>query len=65
MEEIHERKILELVPDAKNRVFLLKEFADISAGGRNIPDPIGGTPDVYRRTLAIIKEAVNKVEKLI
>jgi L-threonylcarbamoyladenylate synthase len=65
MEKIHEERILELAPEAKNRLFLLKEFAKISDSSLNIADPIGGSIEFYRRTFATIKEAVERITKII
>jgi protein-tyrosine-phosphatase len=66
MEEMHEAKILELVPQAKNKLFLLKEFAKIEDGaGLEIADPIGKTMEGYSRTLELIKETVERLSALI
>lgn len=65
MEKLHEERILEMAPEAKNRVFLLKEFAGTGGVEADIPDPIGGTLDLYKKTFSQIKEAVAKVEVLI
>jgi len=65
MERLHEEKILDMEPEAKNRVFLLKEFAGIGEGTADIFDPIGGNLDLYKKTFSQIKEAVVKVEGLI
>lgn len=65
MEKLHEEKILQLAPEVKNRVFLLKEFAKINDGNMNIADPISKSRDFYRETLGIIKEAVERVSQLI
>jgi len=65
MERVHEDKILAMVPGAKNKVFLLNEFARVRSGDGDIHDPIGGSLEFYRETLAKIKEAVMKVEALI
>ena len=66
MERMHEEKISELAPQAKTRVFLLKEFARIEdTGSTSIQDPIGNSPEFYQRTFDIIKEAVNRVAEII
>ena len=65
MEKIHENKVLELVPEAKNRLFLLKEFAKISDGDLNIIDPVGRAGDFYTRTFNLIKDAVERISKII
>ncbi|MBM3249431.1 MAG: threonylcarbamoyl-AMP synthase [Candidatus Omnitrophica bacterium] len=66
MEKIHEERILELVPEAKNRVFLLKEFAKIEdTENLDIEDPIGRGADFYAETFEIIKEAIGRLVKSI
>jgi len=65
MERIHEQRILEMVPEAKTRLFLLKEFAKINNNNLDIADPIGRPMEFYAQTYAIIKEAVERVSNLI
>ncbi len=65
MEKLHEEKILQLVPDAKNRVFLLREFAKIDGASLGIEDPIGKPVEFYHKTMQTIKEAVMRVSEVI
>ncbi len=65
MERMHEERILELAPEVKIRVFLLKEFAKIKDNGQGIEDPIGRPGEVYASTYGIIKEAVERIVKII
>ena len=65
MEKMHEERILSLEPGVKNRLFLLKEFAKISADDLNIADPIGKPIEFYEKTLEIIKEAVERIVNII
>jgi protein-tyrosine-phosphatase len=65
MEKIHEERILEMVPDVKNRLFLLKEFAKINNNILDVADPIGKSLEFYAQTFSIIKEAVERVSNLI
>jgi len=65
MERVHEDAVLRLAPEVRNRVFLLKEFARINDAHLDISDPIGKSLDFYRRTLASIKEAVERVSNTI
>ncbi len=66
MERLHEKRILQLVPEAKNRLFLLKEFAKINNNNElDIADPIGRPYEFYAQTLGIIKEAIEKISNLI
>lgn len=65
MERIHEQRILQLVPEVKNRLFLLKEFAMIGDNDLDIIDPIGRPIEFYEETFALIKEAIERVSKII
>ena len=65
MEGIHREKVLELAPEARNRLFLLKEFAKINNGSLDIPDPIGNSLEFYEDTFDIIKDAVERIAKII
>ncbi|MFH1414428.1 MAG: L-threonylcarbamoyladenylate synthase [Candidatus Omnitrophota bacterium] len=65
MEKMHEERILEISPEAKNRLFLLKEFAKIESDDLNIEDPIGKSLELYEKTFATIKEAVERVSNII
>ena len=65
MDKMHEERILTLAPEAKNRVFLLKEFAKIKNSGLNIEDPIGKPMEAYEDTLQVIKESVERIAGII
>jgi tRNA threonylcarbamoyl adenosine modification protein (Sua5/YciO/YrdC/YwlC family) len=66
MERLHEQRILQIAPEAKNRVYLLKEFAKIEDNNNlDIADPIGKPLDFYEMTFGVIKEAVERVSQLI
>ncbi|MBM3245658.1 MAG: threonylcarbamoyl-AMP synthase, partial [Candidatus Omnitrophica bacterium] len=60
MEKLHEERVLQVAPEVKNRVFLLKEFAKIGDMNLNIEDPIGQPVDFYEKTLDVIKESVER-----
>ncbi len=65
MERIHEDKVLQIAPEVKNRLFLLKEFAKISSGNLGIPDPIGRSAEVYAQIFNTIKDAIERISKII
>ena len=68
MTRLHRQHVLERVPDVEKRVYLLKEFTNASGGFLNdidIPDPIGQTNQAYRQCLEVIKEAVERIVKLL
>jgi len=65
MEKRHELNILERTPGARNRLYLLKEFANITDASLDIADPIGKPMEFYKDVFGIIKDAVERVAKLI
>jgi protein-tyrosine-phosphatase len=65
MEKVHEERLVQMAPEAKNRIFLLKELGGITEGGLDVEDPIGKSMDFYVATLAVIREAVEKVSGII
>ena len=65
MESLHEDKILALAPEVKNRLFLLKEFARINDSNLNISDPIGASFEFYQDTFLTIKDAVERISKIL
>lgn len=65
MERYHEERILDFVPEVKNRVFLLKEFVKMLDSIPDIGDPISQGSDFYEKTFYVIKEAVNRIVDLI
>ena len=65
MEKVHEERIMELAPEVKNRVFLLKEFAKIKDNNLNILDPIGRSLEFYEQTFVTIKEAIERIVDII
>jgi tRNA threonylcarbamoyl adenosine modification protein (Sua5/YciO/YrdC/YwlC family) len=65
MERLQEKRILEIIPEVKSRLFLLKEFAKISDNGFDIADPIGKPLEFYEKTYEIIKEAVERISNII
>lgn len=64
MEKRHKEAILEMAPEVKNRVFLLKEFAG-EKKNLDIPDPIGQPEEAYRKRLQEIKGYLLKILKKI
>ncbi len=65
MERAHEERILQIDPEAKNRVFLLKEFARINGNNPDLADPIGMSLEFYRKVFDTIKVAVEKIVEII
>ena len=67
MEQIHKMEVIRMTPDAKGKTYLLKEFVKNKTGqkGLSVSDPIGGPPDVYKKVLNTIKDAVEKLAEKI
>jgi L-threonylcarbamoyladenylate synthase len=65
MEQAHESHILQIAPEARNRLFLLKEFVKMDDGSMDIPDPAGGSLNFYEDTFRVIKDAVERISKII
>ena len=68
MTQGHRRQVIERVPDAEQRVFLLREFVQQPTGGEmmyDIPDPMGHPAEAYEECMLIIKSAIKKVAALI
>jgi len=65
MDQVHEQSVLQLAPEVKNRLFLLKEFARINDSNLDISDPAGGSLEFYRETFLTIKDAVERIIKIL
>ena len=68
MTQMHRQQIVEKVPSIENRVYLLREFANIPrrfGSDLDIPDPIGKPAQAYEECLWMIKEAIGKIVELI
>ncbi len=65
MERYHKYRILEIAPDAKSKVYVLREFErdpqDVIEP--DIPDPIGKPLEVYERSFDLIKEGIDNLIK--
>lgn len=58
----HKNTILNLIPNAKNKVHTLKEYAYGSGSSSlDITDPYGGSVEIYEECLSEIKSALIKV----
>jgi protein-tyrosine-phosphatase len=66
MEEFHRQRILEYVPQAKDKIFLLKEYAckgENIDGDMDIPDPISQPDEIYEKCAKDIKEYLTTIIK--
>lgn len=58
MTEVHKRLLTGFDPVSSSKIFTLKEYANGTVG--DIPDPFGGSIEVYRRCAAELKEYIKK-----
>ncbi|MFH1847787.1 MAG: L-threonylcarbamoyladenylate synthase, partial [Candidatus Omnitrophota bacterium] len=65
MENLHEERIRQLYPKALNRVYLLKEFAQIKGDSLDISDPIGKSIEFYRQTFVVIKDSIERIMNIL
>jgi tRNA threonylcarbamoyl adenosine modification protein (Sua5/YciO/YrdC/YwlC family) len=66
MQKKHKDYILELNPEAADKVYLLKEFKDSSGRTEfNIADPIGQSLEVYERVCDEIKIEIERIKDFI
>lgn len=65
MENLHEDRIAQLYPKALNRVYLLREFAQIKGDSLDISDPIGKSIEFYRQTFAVIKDSIERIMNIL
>ncbi len=62
MSKMHKEQILSIEPQAKEKVFLLKEFAlGKGVSEPDIPDPIGQPMETYESCFKIIKQSIERV----
>lgn len=68
MTEAHKKQIVEMVPDGKEKVFTLKEYAgmaDNGGTGSDIADPYGGDIGEYRKCAREIVPALQRIAERI
>ncbi|MFH1096042.1 MAG: low molecular weight protein arginine phosphatase [Candidatus Desantisbacteria bacterium] len=64
METSHVKSILGLVPEAKEKVFLLTEYTSVG-DKEGIPDPFGGSREAYETCLIKIKKCLYQLVEVI
>ncbi len=62
MEPAHREKVMSIVPQAAEKIFLLGEF-NREANDVVIPDPIGRSPAFYKVTFRLIKQSIEELIK--
>lgn len=56
MEPLQEQKVVSMLPEAEEKIYFLREFAEKNK--KYIPDPIGKSIEYYRSVLGIIKDSI-------
>ncbi|MEW6008823.1 MAG: L-threonylcarbamoyladenylate synthase [Candidatus Omnitrophota bacterium] len=68
MEKVHEEHILSMEPQAKKRLYLLREFSLDEPAEKTeleIVDPIGKSFETYQECFSIIKQSIERLKKLL
>lgn len=60
MTEMHKNALVYSFPEAKEKIFVIGE---LSGSGRDIPDPYGGSFELYCRTRDALKEEITAILK--
>lgn len=53
--------IIKMVPEAREKTFLLKNYPEPSFKGEGVDDPIGGSLDMYNQTFIEIGEELGRI----
>lgn len=61
MSSLHVQKAIRETEAAKGKTFLLKEYVGYSGKHVQIPDPMGGTMDTFKRVFEQLKDALEKL----
>lgn len=67
MQGLHTDVVADLVPAAKDKTFLLKEYTNKKGDPQDfsIPDPIGRPLEIYERVFYMVKESIEELVKKI
>jgi protein-tyrosine-phosphatase len=57
----HCREVLTMVPEAREKTFLLKNYPESGCDGEGVEDPIGGSLDMYNQTFLEIGEELGRI----
>ncbi|MCX6826299.1 MAG: low molecular weight protein arginine phosphatase [candidate division Zixibacteria bacterium] len=61
MTSSHYYEVIRLVPEARDKTFLIKDYPEPGCGGEGIADPIGGSLDMYNQTFLEIGEELGRI----
>ncbi|NQT05927.1 MAG: low molecular weight protein arginine phosphatase [Candidatus Omnitrophica bacterium] len=67
METMHKDAVVNIIPDAKEKTYLLREYINKEDGlpGFAVPDPIGKPFEIYERVLDMINVSLKELVKKI
>jgi protein-tyrosine phosphatase len=65
MTPAHCYEIIRMVPEARDRTFLLRNYPESGCEGDGVADPIGGSLDMYNQTFVEIGEELGRILPLI
>ncbi|MBI2252688.1 MAG: low molecular weight protein arginine phosphatase, partial [Armatimonadetes bacterium] len=63
MTNAHKKELLEMFPNIKDNIFLLKGYADENSDNLEIADPLGGGEEDYSNCAKEIKNSIEKILK--
>lgn len=64
MEQMHKEMVLRMAPEAKDKIFLLSQFAsshNAAVKEMDVPDPIRMSGHFYKNVLGIIRDCVKNI----
>lgn len=57
----HYQAVISILPEAKDKTYLLKKFPEPGMDGEGVADPIGGSLDMYNQTFLEIGEELGRI----
>lgn len=61
MSSSHCQEVIRIVPEARDKTFLLKSYPESGCNGEGVDDPIGGSLDMYNQTFLEIGEELGRI----
>jgi len=64
MTPIHVQKAIRMTDEARGKTFLLKEYVGFTGRHVQIPDPMGGTMEIFKKCFSDIKQSLQKLVEM-
>lgn len=64
MTPIHVQKAIRMTEEARGKTFLLKEYVGFTGRHVQIPDPMGGTMEIFKKCFNDIKQSLQKLVEM-